>query len=51
LQAAGGGGGSGAITGEIVVVPMANPLGADQALNSAIMGRFELRTGANFNRA
>jgi predicted deacylase len=41
----------GTIQGEIVVVPMANPLGADQALNSAVMGRFELRTGANFNRA
>ena len=42
---------SGEITGEIIVVPMANPLGVDQALNSAIMGRFELRSGANFNRA
>jgi hypothetical protein len=42
---------AGGIKGEIVVVPMANPLGADQTLNSAIMGRFELRTGANFNRA
>jgi uncharacterized protein len=41
----------GEIKGEVVVVPMANPLGVDQALNSAIMGRFELRTGANFNRA
>jgi uncharacterized protein len=41
----------GQITGEIIVVPMANPLGVDQALNSAIMGRFELRSGANFNRA
>ena len=41
----------GAIKGEIIVVPMANPLGVDQALNSAIMGRFELRSGANFNRA
>jgi len=41
----------GAIKGEVVVVPMANPLGVDQALNSAIVGRFELRTGANFNRA
>jgi hypothetical protein len=29
-----------------VVVPMANPLGVDQALNSAIMGRFELRGDA-----
>src|SRR5215813_13103326 len=42
---------AGEIQGEIVVVPMANPLGVDQALNSAIMGRFELRTGANFNRS
>jgi predicted deacylase len=42
---------AGQIKGEIIVVPMANPLGIDQALNSAIMGRFELRTGANFNRA
>ncbi|MEZ5830228.1 MAG: M14 family metallopeptidase [Dongiaceae bacterium] len=42
---------AGEITGEIIVVPMANPLGIDQALNSAIMGRFELRTGANFDRA
>jgi hypothetical protein len=42
---------AGEIKGEIVVVPMANPLGVDQALNSAIMGRFELRTGTNFNRA
>src|SRR5215470_10474067 len=42
---------AGDIKGEIVVVPMANPLGVDQALNSAVMGRFELRTGANFNRA
>src|SRR4029450_7242138 len=30
---------------------MANPLGVDQALNSPMMGRFELRSGANFNRA
>lgn len=41
----------GQIQGEVVVVPMANPLGVDQALNSAVMGRFELRSGANFNRA
>lgn len=39
------------ITGEIILVPVANPLGIDQAVNSAIMGRFELRTGTNFNRA
>ncbi|HWA49894.1 MAG TPA: succinylglutamate desuccinylase/aspartoacylase family protein [Dongiaceae bacterium] len=42
---------AGQITGEIILIPMANPLGIDQAVNSAIMGRFELRTGTNFNRA
>lgn len=42
---------AGQILGEIVLVPVANPLGIDQALNSAVMGRFELRTGTNFNRA
>lgn len=42
---------AGEIKGEILVVPLANPLGVDQALNSTIVGRFELRTGANFNRA
>jgi uncharacterized protein len=41
----------GQVAGEIIVIPMANPLGVDQALNSAVMGRFELRSGANFNRA
>jgi hypothetical protein len=42
---------AGQVLGEIVVVPMANPLGIDQAVNSAVMGRYELRTGTNFNRA
>lgn len=42
---------AGQIAGEIVLVPMANPLGVDQALNGAVMGRFDLRTGINFNRA
>lgn len=41
---------AGEIAGEIIVVPMANPLGVDQALNGVVMGRHELRTGANFNR-
>jgi predicted deacylase len=41
---------AGEVKGEIIVVPMANPLGVDQAVNGAVMGRFELRTGANFNR-
>jgi uncharacterized protein len=42
---------AGQVAGEIILVPVANPLGIDQAVNSAIMGRFELRTGTNFNRA
>jgi predicted deacylase len=42
---------AGEIKGEVTVIPLANPLGVDQALNSAVIGRFELRTGANFNRA
>lgn len=42
---------AGQIVGEIILVPVANPLGIDQALNGAVMGRFELRTGINFNRA
>ena len=41
---------AGEIVGEIVVIPVANPLGIDQAVNGAIMGRYELRTGTNFNR-
>ena len=42
---------AGQILGEIILVPVANPLGIDQAVNGAVMGRFELRTGTNFNRA
>ncbi len=41
---------AGAITGEIVLVPMANPIGLAQDLQGAPFGRFDLATGLNFNR-
>jgi predicted deacylase len=40
----------GRITGEIVLVPAANPLGLSQWLLRAPQGRFEWATGENFNR-
>ncbi|MFN3860687.1 MAG: M14 family metallopeptidase [Roseateles sp.] len=41
---------AGSIAGEIVVVPMANPIGLSQDLQGASLGRFDLATGVNFNR-
>ena len=40
----------GRIRGEILVVPMANPMGAGQVLNQTLLGRYELASGGNFNR-
>ncbi|MDR7334514.1 M14 family metallopeptidase [Roseateles asaccharophilus] len=40
----------GAIPGEIVLVPMANPIGLAQDLQGSALGRFDLGTGVNFNR-
>ncbi len=40
----------GAITGEVVLVPAANPIGLAQRLDHKSMGRFELGTSENFNR-
>jgi len=40
----------GEISGQIVLVPYANPLGLDQIVNRRISGRFELAGGGNFNR-
>ena len=40
----------GHIYGEVVLVPMANPVGAAQRLQHKPMGRFEFNTGENFNR-
>jgi predicted deacylase len=41
---------AGAISGEIVVVPVANPIGLGQWLNHHLAGRYELGGGGNFNR-
>lgn len=41
---------AGAIAGEIVLVPMANPIGLAQDLQGSALGRFDLGTGVNFNR-
>ena len=41
---------AGQVTGEIILVPMANPIGLSQFLLHAHLGRFELMTGENFNR-
>lgn len=38
------------IRGEIVLVPMANPIGLSQDLQGSHFGRFDLSTGINFNR-
>ncbi len=40
----------GALLGEVVVVPVANPLGLAQWLLHGAAGRFDLASGANFNR-
>ncbi|KQW43485.1 MULTISPECIES: succinylglutamate desuccinylase/aspartoacylase family protein [unclassified Roseateles] len=40
----------GQISGEIVLVPMANPIGLSQFLLHAHLGRFDLMSGENFNR-
>jgi predicted deacylase len=41
---------AGALLGEIVLVPMANPIGLSQSLQGAHHGRFDLSSGVNFNR-
>jgi len=41
---------AGQIHGHLVLVPMANPVGAAQRLQHKPMGRFEFNTGENFNR-
>ncbi len=42
--------GAGQLTGEVVLVPCANPLGLSQQLLGQHHGRFDLRDGGNFNR-
>lgn len=41
---------AGRISGEVILVPMANPIGLSQHLLYMHMGRFETQTGENFNR-
>jgi predicted deacylase len=38
------------VPGEVVVVPVANPIGLDQRLHGTALGRHTLDRGANFNR-
>ena len=40
----------GRLRGEVVVVPVANPIGLGQAVLRSAVGRFELASGENFNR-
>ncbi len=40
----------GEIEGEIVLVPVANPIGLAQTVLGHALGRFDLTTGTNFNR-
>ena len=42
---------AGRIRGEVVVVPMANPIGLGQRVMGGLSGRFSLADGVNFNRA
>lgn len=42
---------AGKLSGEIILVPAANPIGLAQAIHGAAFGRFDLTTGVNFNRA
>jgi predicted deacylase len=41
---------AGKLRGEIVVVPVANPIGLNQHLLGQLIGRFEANTAHNFNR-
>lgn len=41
---------SGAVKGEIVIVPIANPIGLAQNINGVHLGRYELSGAGNFNR-
>lgn len=40
----------GALRGEVVLVPVANPVGLAQAVLGSEIGRFDLASGVNFNR-
>lgn len=42
---------AGRIAGEIILVPVANPIGLAQHVLGQFLGRFELNSGHNFNRS
>ena len=42
---------AGEITGQIVIVPYANPIGLDQFVNGYHLGRYDMLTGGNYNRS
>ncbi|QJE72160.1 succinylglutamate desuccinylase/aspartoacylase family protein [Aerophototrophica crusticola] len=42
---------AGQVRGEVLVLPLANPIGFDQVFQGRLLGRFELGGGVNFNRA
>jgi hypothetical protein len=41
---------AGQIRGEVVLVPVANPIGAAQVVNLSLVGRYDMSGGGNFNR-
>lgn len=41
---------AGRLLGQVVLVPIANPIGLDQSLLQHQLGRFEMASGENFNR-
>jgi predicted deacylase len=41
---------AGLMQGEIILVPIANPIGLDQEIHGTAFGRFDLSSGINFNR-
>jgi hypothetical protein len=41
---------AGQLTGEVVLVPVSNPIGLSQRVDHKPMGRFEMDTSENFNR-
>jgi predicted deacylase len=41
---------AGKLHGEVVIVPVSNPIGLNQNMHGTLLGRFELNSGHNFNR-
>ncbi|MGX7001639.1 succinylglutamate desuccinylase [Caballeronia sp. KNU42] len=41
---------AGKLRGEVVIVPVSNPIGLNQNMHGTLLGRFELNSGHNFNR-